>query len=189
MNKPDILFLAGVILLTGAFFFPLWNISLGVPQDPQEIFINIRISEIENGSKKALEIMNVLNHNIGMKKIDPDSIPELTYMPWVLGAFIITGLAAGFQGNAWLRVLYLVLALVLLALALYDLYLWQYDYGHNLAEDAPIKLEGGAFQPPLIGQKTVANFIVKSVPSVGAAFPVLSLIFMITGIIRQFKTT
>jgi copper chaperone NosL len=181
------MFLSGVVLLAGVYIFPLWKISLVVPQYPQEIFINIRISEIENGSKKALEIMNVLNHNIGMKEINPEEIPELAYMPWILGILIGLGLLAGIQGNNILRIAYVALTVLLLALAVYDLYLWQYDYGHNLADDAPIKIEGGSFQPPLIGHKNVANFIVKSVPVVGAAFPLLSLILMITGIIKEFK--
>lgn len=189
MIRPRIMFLAGVVLLAGAFFFPLWKISLSVPQYPQEIFINIRISKIENGSKKALEIMNVLNHNIGMKEIDPEEIPELSWMPWILGILVGLGFLAGFTGNKIFRVSYVVLTVFLIALAVYDLYLWQYDYGHNLADDAPIKIEGGSFQPPLIGQKNVANFIVKSVPVVGTAFPLVSLTLMITGIFKEYKTS
>jgi copper chaperone NosL len=188
MNKSRIMFLSGLILLAGIYFFPLWKISLVVPQYPQEIFINIRISKIENGSKKAMEIMNVLNHNIGMKEIDPDRIPELAYMPWILGVLLLLGLIAGLHHNRIFRISFVILTVLMLALAVYDLYLWQYDYGHNLSEDAPIRIEGGSFQPPLIGKKMVANLMVKSFPAVGAGFPVISLILMISGIINENKT-
>ncbi|MBR9998120.1 MAG: hypothetical protein KFF73_04075 [Cyclobacteriaceae bacterium] len=188
MNKTRIIFLSGVILLSGTYFFPLWKISLVVPQYPQEIYINILISKIENGSKKAMEIMNVLNHNIGMKEINPEEIPELDYMPLALGILIFTGLIAVFPEKKIFRMGYVFLVVAMFSLALYDLYLWQYDYGHNLDEDAPIRLEGGSFQPPLIGKKYIANFIVKSFPAAGAGFPFLSLIIMIFGLIKEFRT-
>ncbi len=165
----------GVACLAGLYVFPLWKISLGVPQYPKEIAIHIRINEIRNGTEKALEIMNVLNHNIGMKKIDPGAIPELSYFPWILAGIIVLGFLSLVPENNIFRIAWIALLLLALALALYDFYLWQYEYGHNLEPDAPIKIENSSFQPPLIGKKRIANFIVKSIPMAGAIFPVLSL--------------
>ena len=68
-----------------------------------------------------------------MKRIEPDSIPELRIMPWAIA--IIIALGTGYGGNrkavgpddlgrglSWL-----------LAIAgLVDFWLWEYDYGHNL---------------------------------------------------------
>ena len=174
-----------MIALGGLFFFPVWKISLTVPQYPKEIFIRIWISKIENGSKKAMEIMNVLNHNIGMKKIDPEAIPELSYFPWVLGILILFGLIMAFLKKRSFRLIYLSVLLVLFFLALFDFYLWEYDFGHNLAPDAPIRLEEGSFQPPLVGQKSISNFIVRSTPLIGTAFPVVSLIGMSLAILKE----
>ncbi len=185
MPKPRILFLVSVIVLGGLFFFPIWKISLNVPQYPKEIYIRIWISKIENGSKKAMEIMNVLNHNIGMKEIDPEAIPELNYFPWVLGILILSGLIIGFINKRSFRWLYLLLTLFLFSLALYDFYLWEYDYGHNLAPDAPIQFESGSFQPPLIGQKTISNFVVLSMPLIGSVFPVVSALGMLMAILKE----
>jgi copper chaperone NosL len=172
-----ILFFIGVICLTGIYLFPLWKISLGVPQYPKEIAINIWINRIENNTEKALEIMNVLNHNIGMKKIDPADIPEFSYFPWVLAGLIVTGILVSFYRFNSLRLIWLTILFISLIYAIYDFYLWQYDYGHHLAEDAPIKMEGGAFQPPLIGTKEIANFIVSSYPQTGIIFPIGCILF------------
>lgn len=187
MHKSKIFFLFSVIILVGLFFFPVWKISLTVPQYPKEIFIRIWISKIENGSKKALEIMNVLNHNIGMKEIDPGAIPELGYFPSVLAILILSGLAIGFMKRKSIRILYLSVTLILMMLALYDFYLWEYEYGHNLAPDAPIQFERGSFQPPLIGQKNISNFIVSSMPLIGVVFPMVSLVGMSLAILKENK--
>jgi copper chaperone NosL len=187
MLKTRILFLSSVIILGGLFLFPVWKISLSVPQYPKEIFIRIWISKIENGSKKAIEIMNVLNHNIGMKEIDPKAIPELRYFPWGLGILILIGLVACFTGKRYLRIIYLTVVLILILLSVFDFYLWEFHYGHHLAPDAPIQLETGSFQPPLIGQKNISNFIVRSIPLIGTAFPVVSLLGMSLAIIKEKK--
>jgi hypothetical protein len=185
MNKNRFLYLVGVSLLAGLYFFPVWRISLSVPQYPKEISIHIGISGIKNGTKKAMEIMNVLNHNIGMKEIDPSAIPELIYFPWILGILVALGVLSTFPEKIIYRLMFLVLTLTLLSLALYDFYLWEYRYGHDLDEDAPIKIEGGSFQPPLIGKKNMANFIVESFPMSGALFPVASGVILIWALIRE----
>jgi len=182
------LFLIGVFLLGGVYFFPLWKISIAIPQYPKEIAIHIWISKIENASEKAMEIMNVLNHNIGMKEINPDAVPELKFFPWILGILILLGVIIFIQEKRIFRLAYLVLTVILLSLALYDFYLWEYDYGHNLADDAPLKIENSSFQPPLIGQKTIANFIVRSVPMTGAVFPLVSTVTMLLTVIKEKRS-
>ena len=47
------------------------------------------------------------------------------------------------------------------------LWLWGYDYGHNLNPDAAIKIEGMSYQPPLIGTKVLLNFAAFSGPDIG----------------------
>jgi hypothetical protein len=185
MTKNRFLFLVGVSLLAGLYFFPVWRISLSVPQYPKEISIHIGISGIKNGTKKAMEIMNVLNHNIGMKEIDPATIPELTCFPWILGILLVLGVISSFPPKKIYRLIFLLLTLTLLSLAIYDFYLWEYRYGHDLSEDAPIKIEGGSFQPPLIGKKNIANFVVESFPMNGILFPITSSLIMIWALIKE----
>ena len=60
-----------------------------------------------------------------------------------------------------------ILFFVLAAAGVYDFYLWEYDYGHNLSPNAPIKIPGASFQPPLFGTKVILNFVAKSFPHTG----------------------
>jgi len=62
---------------------------------------------------------------------------------------------------------------ILGTMGMYDFYLWEYDYGHNLDPHAAIQFtdaEGNpmAYQPPLIGNKMLLNFMARSWPATGA---------------------
>ncbi len=69
------------ILLIGGYFLPIWEISLDAPQYPEGLGMTIWINTI----KGDLQTINGLNHYIGMKTIQPDSIKELKIMPYLLG--------------------------------------------------------------------------------------------------------
>ncbi len=112
-----------------------------------------------------------------MKKIEPDSIPELTFFPYFVAAFTVLALIFAFIDNKWLYLLWFTLFSLALCAALYDFYLWEYDYGHNLAPNAPMKFEGESFQPPLFGSKDVINFVAKSYPHIGGYLIGISILF------------
>ena len=64
---------------------------------------------------------------------------------------------------------------LLSAAGLYDFYLWEYDYGHNLDPKAIMKFTNPdgtvmGFQPPLFGSKDILNFKAHSYPRLGAYF-------------------
>jgi len=81
------------LLLIGLFVFPLWHVRLTAPQYPEGLGMNIRINTVEGATETDLKNINGLNHYIGMKAIDPQTIPELRFMPWIVGALILSGLA------------------------------------------------------------------------------------------------
>lgn len=160
--------LTGVAALSllAVYAFPLWRYDLGAPQYPEGLEMTIWAHTI--GGKLAL--VNQLNHYIGMKEIHPDSIAELRWIPWLVGALSASGLVVAVVGRfSWLVGWFTALAVLGLA-GLADFYWWLYDYGTNLSPDAPIKLP--PFVPPLIGTSTLANFEVSSYPAAGgiAAF-------------------
>ena len=160
--------LVAALAMVTLYFLPLWKIDLQAPQYPEGIGLLIKIDTIEGVGPHDLKNINGLNHYIGMKEIVPDAIPELTYMPFILGVLIVWGLLAAATGRRW--VLYTWLgALVIAAVAgLVDFYLWGYDYGHNLdVERAIIKIPGMTYQPPLIGTKNLLNFTATSLPAIG----------------------
>lgn len=57
--------------------------------------MNIWINKITGD----LNTINGLNHYIGMKTIQPDSIKELTLMPYILGALIFLGISVTIAGK------------------------------------------------------------------------------------------
>ena len=149
--------------LVAVFFLPAWRIDLFAPQYPEGLMMNIWI----NGLSGDVDIINGLNHYIGMKHITVDMFPEFKYLPYVVGFFMLLGMAVAISGNRKFLLLYLVLTVLGGALAMYDFYQWGYDYGHNLDPTAPIQVPGFSYQPPLFGHKRLLNFDAYSFPDVG----------------------
>lgn len=114
-----------------------------------------------------VDIINGLNHYIGMKHISADMFPEFGYMKYILAGFIVYGLVVAFIGSRKFLLSLLVLTVLLAGAALYDFYQWGYDYGHNLDPNAAIKVPGLTYQPPVIGHKTLLNFDAYSYPDTG----------------------
>ena len=161
MNKKSrIMILIASLLLVLTFFFPLWTIDLNAPQYPEGLGIrdygSIRISGLKPND---LQSINGLNHYIGMQVIDPDSIPELKIMPFTIIFMIAFGLFNAYFKNKKLVYAWIILFLILGVIGLYDFYMWGYNYGHQLNPDAPIKIPGMAYQPPLIGSKQLLTFM------------------------------
>lgn len=175
-NLPRIIFVIGAIALLGTFLAPIWRITLEAPQYPGGVTMYIWINKIGGTDKGTLQNINILNHYVGMKMIEPESIPELKYFPKIIIGMSILGLVFGFLNNQKLWLAWGILIVILGVLGIYDLYLWEYDYGHNLSPDAPIKIPGQAYQPPLIGSKMLLNFNAISWPHTGAIFMAVSLV-------------
>lgn len=156
------------LLMATAFFLPLWRVDLIAPQYPEGLGMYISVNGVEGLKEHDLRSINNLNHYIGMKAIVPEAIPELKYMPWILGALVAGGLlVAGLGKRSLLTIWGGALALLLVA-GLYDYWRWGYDYGHDLdQETAIIKIPGMSYQPPLIGSKKLLNFRATSWPSGG----------------------
>ena len=160
-------------MLAATYFLPLWVISLHAPQYPEGLGMEIWINKMTGDLSK----INNLNHYIGMKKIHPDSIPELKLMPWIMRGMMILGIAIALWGRRrWLWV-WIAMFLALSIAGLIDYYKWGYDYGHNLdMEHAIIKIPGMTYQPPLIGKKQLLNFTAISLPGLGGWVAIISLI-------------
>ena len=149
--------------LIAVFFLPAWRIDLFAPQYPEGLMMNIWI----NGLSGDVDVINGLNHYIGMKHISVDMFPEFKFLPYVVGFFMLLGMTVAITGNRKFLLAYLVLTVLGGALAMYDFYKWGYDYGHNLDPKAAIQVPGFSYQPPLFGHKRLLNFDAYSFPDVG----------------------
>jgi copper chaperone NosL len=174
-SKSRILITIGALILILTFFFPLWTIDLNAPQYPEGLGLRIWLNEISGLKPNDLQSINGLNHYIGMKEIVPDTIPELKIMPYVIIFMIVLGLLNAYLKNKKLIYVWLILFIALGTVGLYDFYMWAYDYGHNLNPNAPIKVPGMTYQPPIIGSKQLLNINAVSLPSTGAIIIFISI--------------
>jgi len=149
--------------LVAVFFLPVWRIDLFAPQYPEGLTMNIWI----NGLTGQVDIINGLNHYIGMKHITEAMFPEFVYLPYVVGFFMLFGMIISISGSRKLLFAYICLTVIGGMLAMYDFYQWGWDYGHNLDSTAPIQVPGLSYQPPLFGHKRLLNFDAYSFPHVG----------------------
>ena len=175
-SKPRILMLAAAVALMLMFAFPLWKITLEAPQYPKGISMFIWVTKITGSEPGTLQNINILNHYIGMKAIEPDSIPELQFMQYIIMALAGMAVLLALLNKWRVNLVWLILLVGAGALAIYDFYIWEYDYGHNLDPNAAIKIEGMSYQPPLIGKKVILNFTAHSWPRLGSLFMSLSMV-------------
>ncbi|MBN2732737.1 MAG: hypothetical protein JXR26_09935 [Balneolaceae bacterium] len=174
-NKNRMWMALAALLLIGVYFFPIWSIGMEAPQYPEGIGMNITVNDINGKHPHDLENINGLNHYIGMKPITPESIPELKIMPFIFAFLIVSGLAIAWMGNRKWVLIWLGIFVLFALTGLVDFYLWGYDYGHNLNPNAPIKVPGMTYQPPLIGSKQLLNINATSMPHIGFYFALLSM--------------
>ncbi len=163
--------LIGVLLLTSLFVLPMWNITLEAPQYPDPIGMNIHINKLADMNPNDIKNINIMNHYVGMKEI-PESIPEFEIFVYVVIGAILLGLIIAFKLNYKWYLIWFIAMCVLGCLGMYDFYLWEYDYGHSLSDKAAIQFKNPdgtpmAYQPPLIGAKTILNFVAHSYPRSG----------------------
>ena len=165
--------LAALSLLL-VFAFPIWSVTLEAPQYPEGIGMEIWVNTVKGQSPHDLQNIHGLNHYIGMKPIEPDAIPELQYMPWIIGVLVVLGLAAAASGKRWALYTWVALFLIAAVAGMVDFWLGEYDYGHDLDPNAAIQVPGMSYQPPLIGSKQMLNITAHSWPALGGIITFLA---------------
>lgn len=164
MKKLSRILVAVASLLIGVIFFaPLWKIDLIAPQYPEGLSVLIWVNKVTG--IPSLQIVNDLNHYVGMEPIKPESIPELHWFWIAFTIFIILGLLVAALGKKILLYIWFLAYAGFGLFAIWTFYKWMYHYGHNLSPDAPLTID--PFTPPLLGMKKLMNFTVVSYPHVG----------------------
>lgn len=180
------LVITSILFLTLSLFFPLWYIRLDAPQYPEGLVMKIWVNKISGDTEYTLDNINLLNHYIGMKKIIPESIPELKWMPYILSTLIFFGFIVISFRKKHLLTGWVILLATICIIGLIDFYKWEYDYGHNLDPDAPLKLLD-SYQPPLIGKKQILNITAQSLPSTGGIMIIFSLLLGLIAIFIEIR--
>lgn len=170
-------------LLSISMFVPIWQIQLDAPQYPEGLGLTI----MANGLGGDVEIINGLNHYIGMKTLHAKDFVEFSILRYIIGFYALFALATAVIGRK--KLLYsLFTAFVLFGVvAMADFWRWEYNYGHDLNPNAAIIVPGMAYQPPLIGFKQLLNFGAYSIPDTGGWLFVGSGMLMLISVLLEAK--
>jgi len=169
------------ILITVSLFFPWWKMVFFAPQYPEGLNIIVYPNRLEG----QIDIVNGLNHYIGMANFSEENFPELSYLPYLVG-----GLAVLILLTALLRkksVLYGLISLFVIGgtLGVLDLHFALKKFGTNLSPDAPIKLD--PFVPPILGHNTIANFQTTSLLGLGTYLVIAAFILLLIPLWKDRK--
>jgi len=175
------------LLMIAVLFLPIWQIQLAAPQYPEGLILKIYANKLGGN----VDVVNGLNHYIGMRTLHAEDFMEFTVLPFIIGGFAALGFLIFFVNRRKVFTAWTILFLVIAVVSMVDFYRWEYNYGHELNPDAPIKVPGMAYQPPLIGYKKLLNFGAYSIPDTGGwIFVGIGLVLVTTWILeyRKVKT-
>lgn len=189
-----------MLLIGGAYFSPIWWVSLKAPNYPEHTFpdgvrIHFHVNGVFNGCEmraaddevyedEALDCvheMNVINHYIGMEPIEKGARIEIAAAPYLfalvgvmLAAFLV------YSGPLWWGLPISGMIIPVAFVADYSAWLWY--FGHNLHPWGAFTVK--PFMPTVFGEGKVAQFSTYSYPHYGfglllAAAACLLLAFLI----------
>lgn len=158
-----------VIPLALAATQPLWHFHMEARQYPEGLAFDVYAHKLESGhAGRDLREVNVLNHYIGMHKIDRSELGDLDWLQFGIGVLAILVLRVAAVGSVSslvdLAVISTYFALFSAGRFAYKLY----SYGHDLAADAPLKV--APFTPPIWGSEQVGNFTSHAQPGLASYF-------------------
>jgi copper chaperone NosL len=172
-----------MLFLATLWIFPMWRIDLRAPQYPGGLSLKIWINDV----KGDVDIINGLNHYIGMSTIHKKDFPEFVFLPTMMLIFMSLGLAIFLLNRKIGYYIWAGLFAFLGIFSFYDFYKWEYNYGHNLNPEAPIKVPGMSYQPPLLGYKKLLNFEVLSQPDIAGWFYIAVGVLLVSITIYEWR--
>lgn len=171
------------LALVVVLFVPLWQIELAAPQYPEGLVLKMYPNKLGGN----VDVINGLNHYIGMKTLHANNFLEFTVLPYIIGFFALFALVVALiNRRKWLTVLFTSFVLFGV-IAMVDFYRWNYNYGHDLDPNAAIQVPGMTYQPPLIGYKQLLNFGAYSIPDIGGWIFIAVGLLLLTAVILQFR--
>ncbi len=171
------------VMMIVVLLFPIWKIELAAPQYPEGLVLKIHAHKLGGN----VDVVNGLNHYIGMRTLNEDDFIEFTILPYIIGGFAALGFLTLILNRRKIFNVLVALFLIIAFVSMADFYRWEYNYGHELNPDAPIKVPGMAYQPPLIGYKKLLNFGAYSIPDIGGWIFVAVGVMLVGTWILEFR--
>jgi len=173
------------IALFISVFTPLWKIELSAPQYPEGLVLKIYPSKISGD----VDVINGLNHYIGMRTLHTEDFFEFTILPWLIGLLAAFGLLTLIINRKWFFIAWTGFFVFFGITAMFDFYRWEYNYGHNLDPAAAIRVPGMSYQPPLIGYKQLLNFGAYSIPDIGGWIFIGVALALVVALFTELRNT
>jgi hypothetical protein len=177
----SILITLSAFLLVLSIFFPWWQMVFFAPQYPEGLNIIVYPNKLEG----EIDIVNGLNHYIGMENFSEENFPQLQYLSYlVIGLAVITLVVALLRNK---KFLYGLIGLFMVGgiLGVITLRKALVHFGTNLSPTAPIKID--PFVPPILGHNTVANFLTNSILGYGTYFLIAAFILLLIPLWKDRK--
>lgn len=153
---------AAIVLMIVSYFLPLWKMHLLAPQYPD----GLDLAAYGNRMEGDLQEINSLNHYVGVKPIEPDSVFELKLFPSALWLTVTVLIASALMMRpGWKRYLVAALLWTFPVGLLLDLQFWLYNYGHDRDPTAPYRIPD--FTTKVIGTTHVVNFTSETMVAAG----------------------
>ncbi|MGO4888459.1 hypothetical protein ACJ2A9_11920 [Anaerobacillus sp. MEB173] len=170
---------AGLLIIS--LFLPWWGMRFFAPQYREGLNIIVYPNKLDG----EIDIVNNLNHYIGMANFSEATFPELQYLPYIIVAFAVMIIIVALLRNK--KLIYGLLSLFVIGgvIGIVRMNYWLTEFGTNLDPKAPIKID--PFVPPIIGENTLANFVTHSYFTYGAYLLVLAFILMVYPLWRERK--
>ncbi len=178
-----LLLIMAAIGLVFVLFTPIWRIDLDAPQYPEGLALKIHA----DGLKGNVDIINGLNHYIGMKTLHDEDFIEFTILPYIIIFFAALFLLVAIANRRRLLNMAFFLFVAFGIIAMIDFWRWEYNYGHNLDPNAAIVVPGMAYQPPLIGFKQLLNFGAYSIPDQGGWIFIAAGLLALICVVMEWK--
>lgn len=183
-RSSSLLLVLASVCLAVSLYVPIWQIDLDAPQYPEGLKLEIWAHKIAGD----VEIINGLNHYIGMKTLHSDDFPEFTILPYLIGTFVLAFLLVAIVRSKKALVAALAAFVLFGIVAMADFWYWEYDYGHTLDPNAAIKVPGMSYQPPLIGFKQLLNFGAFSVPATGGWLFIAAGLLVVAALLNETRS-
>jgi copper chaperone NosL len=171
--------IAAVVLLLASLKFPYWRVTLKAPQYPQGLHVSIFLNKVEGDTSEV----NLLNHYIGMKKLEMAAKFERNIAIYGLAFISLFTLLFVFSGRKSMS-LFALPALFFPIVFIADLFFWLYTFGHRLDPHAPIKFT--PFTPRLIGEGIIGQFAMVGAIGLGFYLVIASFILVLGSLILRF---
>ena len=169
--KSRFVILAGALLVIPTFFLPIWQFRFEGERYPDGLTLNIYSHSIEGGTEIDLLEINALNHYLGMQSIEEEEMSQFRWFPFLLGVTIMLALRVIVLGKMSKLIDLFFFTVYLEGFSFWSFWSMIQSYGHKINPFASIRVE--PFDPPLIGQVSIAHVQMTGSPAWGVVFLLL----------------